>query len=357
MSAEIERSETLRPITFEKWASSHQKKLIDGALDSVARRLFPEPYPRHFALRHRLSQGKRLRPFLLFATSKGSTQEKLLVELATGIELIHQASLIFDDAIDEHTLRAGGRLSVHEWFKDGHERLASAAMSDLIATYLLSVHDKNIENLRISESKKGLIRISALDTKERMIQGQFADRIITQKPSHLSWTNWCLSQAYQKTSALMSYPLDISAILQNLDPPGRAQMKQTGEALGRLYQLYDDLDDLNTKPPYKAGDAIELSYPVAWLAKNKNERMPQDYPLPGIEMDLVAQQVLPEHVETLNELLTENKAAILESARPLISNFMTSIRLPEGVLGMVEIEKIISSVPSLVQSSRTELAG
>jgi heptaprenyl diphosphate synthase len=52
--------------------------------------------------------GKKLRPFLMFlAASFGDYNKAELLELGTGIEILHMASLVHDDIIDNADLRRG----------------------------------------------------------------------------------------------------------------------------------------------------------------------------------------------------------------------------------------------------------
>lgn len=52
--------------------------------------------------------GKKLRPFLMFlAASFGDYDKKVMLDLASGIEILHMASLVHDDIIDNAELRRG----------------------------------------------------------------------------------------------------------------------------------------------------------------------------------------------------------------------------------------------------------
>ncbi len=52
--------------------------------------------------------GKKLRPFLMFlAASFGDYDKKVILDLASGLEILHMASLVHDDIIDDAELRRG----------------------------------------------------------------------------------------------------------------------------------------------------------------------------------------------------------------------------------------------------------
>ena len=60
--------------------------------------------------------GKRLRPLVLILASRfGEHNEEKLLSMATGIELLHMATLVHDDIIDEARLRRG-RITAQEKF-------------------------------------------------------------------------------------------------------------------------------------------------------------------------------------------------------------------------------------------------
>jgi len=74
------------------------------------------------------SRGKRLRPAMLFLTARsGGYHSPRLVEAALAIELIHTATLLHDDVVDEADFRRG-RLTVnHQW-----NNLVSVLMGDFL---------------------------------------------------------------------------------------------------------------------------------------------------------------------------------------------------------------------------------
>ena len=84
-----------------------KKKLeeVEAYLDQVLH--FEHPEIREFALRTLHAGGKRVRPSLTILTASMFKNEDNIVPLAAAMELLHMASLIHDDVVDEADTRRG----------------------------------------------------------------------------------------------------------------------------------------------------------------------------------------------------------------------------------------------------------
>ena len=84
-----------------------KKKLeeVEAYLDKVLD--FDHPEIREFALRTLHAGGKRVRPSLIILTASMFKNEDNIVPLAAAMELLHMASLIHDDVVDEADTRRG----------------------------------------------------------------------------------------------------------------------------------------------------------------------------------------------------------------------------------------------------------
>ena len=84
-----------------------KKKLeeVEAYLDQVLH--FEPPEIREFALRTLHAGGKRVRPSLTILTASLFKNEDNIVPLAAAMELLHMASLIHDDVVDEADTRRG----------------------------------------------------------------------------------------------------------------------------------------------------------------------------------------------------------------------------------------------------------
>ncbi len=322
-----------KTITLEGWYSSPEKKSVD---EKVANKIkqFPEGKIRDMLLQ-RTSVGKRIRPFLLYAMNNGKIDAETLSSIGSAIELTHQASLIFDDTIDEHYVREGCRESIHALFGN---RVEGAGIADHLAEYFLSLNEQSIYELELPDAKKMQIMRQLTEMKQQMVTAQLADKLILEKPQQTSWTQWCLAQSYKKTSGLMAFPFIITGIVQDLNPEERAKFKECGSALGQIYQLYDDLEDIRVG--IQAGP-ISLSYPLAILLDNIQGLGADEQTL--LRKITEQRKVLPLDVEKVNKIFHDNIDTINEKIKQETERLTALISLPQGIQGKEEIEKIIKS--------------
>ena len=123
---------------------------------------------------HLSSGGKRLRALLTLESAKltGYKENNRDINLAACVELIHSATLLHDDVIDESELRRGVKTTNSIW---GNQS------SILVGDYLLSrcfemmVEDGDLEVLKLSPNANGiaelinLFRVSALASSSLML--------------------------------------------------------------------------------------------------------------------------------------------------------------------------------------------
>ena len=137
------------------------KNLVGNRLDSVNQhikyKLASEINLIHKMINYHLkSGGKRIRPLLTLASAKlcGYKEENRDVNLAACVELIHNATLLHDDVIDNSELRRGIKTSNFIW---GNQS------SILVGDYILSrcfemmVEDGSLEILKLLSSTSSKI--------------------------------------------------------------------------------------------------------------------------------------------------------------------------------------------------------
>jgi len=185
-------------------------------------------------------KGKRLRPALVLLTSRlfspGSEES---VFLASLVELLHTASLIHDDIVDNAGVRRG-KESVHaKWGPNITVLLGDYLYIKSIGLSLQSRHDR-------------VIRLLA-DVSARMIEGELdeyalvGDLRITEEQY--------LSIVENKTAVLFGACCRIGAILGLASPEEEEAVAAYGLNLGKTFQIVDDLLDFT-------GDAKVLGKPV-----------------------------------------------------------------------------------------------
>lgn len=176
--------------------------------------------------------GKRLRPalVLLVAGALGvDSPDKY--KLAAVVELIHTATLLHDDVVDESTLRRG-RPTANETFGNP----ASVLVGDFLHTRSFQMMVE-VGNLRILQVLSDATNIIAEGEVMQLINTHDAD---------LSEAGY-LQVIRSKTAKLFEASAQIAAILAGVAPDVEAACTTYGQALGTAFQIIDDVLDYDGK--------------------------------------------------------------------------------------------------------------
>jgi octaprenyl-diphosphate synthase len=178
-------------------------------------------------------KGKRLRPALVLLTSRlfspGSEES---VFLASLVELIHTASLIHDDIVDNAGVRRGSE-SVHsKWGPNITVLLGDYLYIKSIGLSLQSRHDR-------------VIRLLA-DVSARMIEGEL-DEYALSGDARITEGQY-LNIVENKTAVLFAACCRIGAILGLASPEEEDAVAAFGLNLGKTFQIVDDLLDFTGDP-------------------------------------------------------------------------------------------------------------
>jgi farnesyl diphosphate synthase len=195
--------------------------------------------------------GKRMRPFLVYATGKMlSVQEKDLDGPASAIEAIHAYSLIHDDlpAMDDDALRRG-HPTCHIQFDEATAILAGDALQtlafEILCDYPLSneLAVKRIELVKIISQAAGY---------NGMCGGQAMDLAATDQ--HI--TQQQLEELHdKKTGALLSACVEMAiALAENITPQSKQHLMSFAKTIGLAFQVQDDILDV-------VGDSAVLGKP------------------------------------------------------------------------------------------------
>ncbi len=185
-------------------------------------------------------KGKRLRPALLLLSARVSGYAGPEASfLAAVVEIIHTASLIHDDIVDNAGTRRG-RPSVHSVWGPG--------VTVLLGDYLFI---KSI-GLALRSGDDRIIRLLA-DLSARMIEGEITEF------AHGGDLGIPESRYYEiidmKTASLFMAAARIGGMLGNLQPGDEAALSEAGRNLGMAFQIVDDLLDFG-------GNARAIGKPV-----------------------------------------------------------------------------------------------
>jgi octaprenyl-diphosphate synthase len=173
------------------------------------------------------SGGKRLRPCLTIACAKLlNLSEERHIKLAAAVELIHTATLLHDDVVDESTMRRGIETANYVWSNQ-----ASVLVGDFLLSraFQLMVADSSIPVLKLLSDASAII--SQGEVKQLAASGDLS----TSKELYLEIIT-------AKTAVLFSAACEIAPIIANQDGL-RADFAAFGNNLGIAFQLVDDALD------------------------------------------------------------------------------------------------------------------
>ena len=177
--------------------------------------------------------GKRLRALLTLGSAKICNYSKGTrdINLAACVELIHAATLLHDDVIDNGSVRRGKKTLNSIW--NNHSSI-------LIGDYLLSrcfemmVEDGNIEVLKLLSS-----------TSSKIAQGEVLQLQHQGEVDMLEETYLKIISA--KTAELFAAATKVGAILSDMNSKEKEALEFYGRNLGLTFQIADDTLDYNSE--------------------------------------------------------------------------------------------------------------
>ena len=198
-----------------------------------------------------LNGGKRLRPFLLFATLELLNENiNKGIKSAIALEMIHSYSLVHDDlpALDNDDYRRG-KLTTHKVFGEAEGIL----IGDSLLTYAFYVlSQKNLEFLSSEQLVNIISKTSEYAGINGMIGGQMIDIESENKKIDLETLKYIHSH---KTGKLIKLPIEIACIIANLEKNKREVLEEYADLIGIAFQVKDDILDVE-------GNFEDLGKPV-----------------------------------------------------------------------------------------------
>jgi octaprenyl-diphosphate synthase len=207
---------------------------VEPFLEAVSHRLVQQvktfdpdivPYA-EYALK---GQGKHLRPALVALSARTLEQpEEAHVTVAVIIEMVHLATLVHDDIMDEAEIRRGRLTLAANWGND-----LAVLFGDCLFARALT--------LAAGFPTPDVCRAVAMATNT-VCSGEILQ---TQHKGDFQFTRTQYFKVLEmKTAELFALSCELSALLSGATPEQRSALRQFGLAFGTAYQLFDDCVDL-----------------------------------------------------------------------------------------------------------------
>ena len=177
------------------------------------------------------SGGKRLRPALclLAAHCSDKYDQKHVMPLAVAVEIVHMASLMHDDVIDEADLRRGVETVNSKW----GNRIAILSGDYMFAQAFQTVSDEHYE-------EKVALRMAQL------ICGLSSGEIL--QDAAMFSTDISIDEYYlrieKKTAEFLAVCCELGSMVSGADTDTVKALHDYGYSLGMAFQITDDLLDL-----------------------------------------------------------------------------------------------------------------
>ena len=204
------------------------------------------------------SSGKKMRAMLsLIASSKKQNSNR--IKLAAVIELLHTATLVHDDVVDESPTRRGIK-SVNNTWSNSHGVLIGDYIYSKAFMYMVDIDNneimKELANATNEISQGELIQLEAIKNID----------ITLNKLKKIS---------YFKTGRLFEASAKTGAIIANADIKYKENISKCAKNLGILFQIKDDLLDYSEdlkigKPVFQDIKEGKVTYPFYFAYKNAN---------------------------------------------------------------------------------------
>lgn len=245
------------------------------------------------------AKGKRVRPAIVLLVARATMMGQEITirhrRLAEITEMIHTASLVHDDVVDEAELRRGVP-TVHSSFGNRIAVLAGDFLFAQSSWYLA-----NLDNLAVVKLLSQVI----MDLAEGEIQ-QGLSRFTTA----LSIEAY-LEKSYYKTATLMANSSKAAAVLSDAPDDVAQAMYSYGRHFGLAFQIVDDILDFT-------GSTEELGKPAGSDLKSGNLTAPVLYALeekPYLEVLIDREFAQPNDWEQALALVKESQG--IDRARDL----------------------------------------
>ena len=250
--------------------------------------------------------GKMIRPQLisLFGDIFGLTSKEVEL-ISRSAEMIHNASLIHDDVIDEAKTRRGEK---------SLNQIVSNSRAVLAGDFLLA---KVIAEL-VEARQFGILKTLA-ETLQSIVEGEFLqDDLKTKETISFEELN---TVAEKKTGALLAWCCSAAAIVAQKDSDTVAKCYSVGLKLGVVFQLIDDNLDYSLETGKDFGKDLKeglINYTTLQLITKNPELY---YPVHQMRKTSFTQVPwTPEQLDEAQKMTQEKSEVIIEEVRDILSS-------------------------------------
>jgi octaprenyl-diphosphate synthase len=172
--------------------------------------------------------GKRIRPLLLLLSAKalGCTNQSR-IRLGAVVEMLHTATLVHDDIIDEADTRRGRPSSNTTW---GNAKCVLAGDWLYMQSFSSALEERNFRVLEL------LISLT-----QQMVEGELLQ---IEKLGHLINEEEYFDLIFRKTACLFQVSMQLGAAIIHSGDEMESQLGEYGRNLGLAFQIVDDVLDL-----------------------------------------------------------------------------------------------------------------
>ncbi|MCI0350941.1 MAG: polyprenyl synthetase family protein [Acidobacteriales bacterium] len=176
----------------------------------------------------RAGGGKRIRPALLLLSAKlFDYQGRGAIRLGAVVEIIHTATLVHDDIIDEAQIRRGRPAANTQW---GNAKCVLAGDWLYMQAFKIAVQERNFRILDV-----------LIELTQQMVEGELLQ---IEKLGRCISLDEHLDLIYRKTACLFSVCMRLGAVLAGASEEEEKRLGEYGRSLGMAFQIVDDVLDL-----------------------------------------------------------------------------------------------------------------
>ena len=209
---------------FRKYLNYIEKEL-ERSVDSAS------PIIRQASLQLLHAGGKRIRPiFVLLASEFGPHSLEDITKVAVSLELVHMASLVHDDVIDNSDMRRGLETVKAKW----DNRIAMYAGDYIFSRALHSIGEIELPAVHQLLAK----------TMLEICEGEII-QIEHQRVANQTIRDY-LRRIKRKTALLLSSSCELGALASGADATNVRKLSRFGYFAGMSFQITDDILDITS---------------------------------------------------------------------------------------------------------------